>query len=188
MSTPNLNYAHFDQNGVFLRTFQADPSKLPPSALIETGQYQGNPRTIVIPPQPNHNPHTHNCLLTPTGWTLEENPPRFATPEEIAQYRYEVENKGVLVDLGELGTHSFDTSRENRSMWLAVQLQALSNPEFVQQWKTLGGDFLTLNASQILLVCGKVYGHVAACFAKEAELVGAGDILLHELGGAFNDV
>jgi hypothetical protein len=92
-----------------------------------------------------------------------------ATAEQIAAYRWQIENGGVTVLID--GTpHRFDTTRENRAMWLAVQLQAMANPSFSQPWKTLDGVFIHLTAAQILTVCTAVYGHVAACFGREAQL------------------
>ena len=115
------------------------------------------------------------------------NPPvALATPADIAAARWRVENGGVAVAVS-TGTHRFDTTRENRSMWLALQLQAQANPTLSQGWKTLDHGFVVLAAADILAVCAAVYAHVEACFAREAQLI-ANPPALADLTAAFSDL
>ena len=115
------------------------------------------------------------------------NPPQvLTTPADIAAERWRVENGGVVVAVS-TGTHRFDTTRENRSMWLALQLQAQANPALAQGWKTLDHGFVVLTAADILTVCAAVYAHVEACFAREAQLI-ANPPALADLNAAFSDL
>lgn len=112
------------------------------------------------------------------------NPPQvIATPADIAAHRWAVENGGVTVTLGG-AAHRFDTTRENRAMWLALRLEATANPALSQSWKTLDGVFVELSAADVLTVCAAVYAHVAASFAAEAALL-ANPPTLGDLPAAF---
>lgn len=114
-----------------------------------------------------------------TAW-MSEAP--VATLAQIAEHRWKVENGGVTVVI-EGTPHRFDTTRENRATWLAVQMQAMANPSFTQLWKTLDGEWLTLTAAQVLAVCAAISAHVATCFAAEA-LLAANPPPLADLPGA----
>lgn len=109
------------------------------------------------------------ALWNGADWRIAD--PVTASSDQIAARRYEVENGGVTVPVS-TGTYLFDTSRENRSMWLAVRLEATANPTLEQEWKPLGAShFVILTNADILAVCEAVYAHVAACFAHEKQLL-----------------
>ena len=113
---------------------------------------------------------------TPSPEAVEydiENPPvQLATAAEIAAYRWKVETGGVNITVS-TGTHRFDTTRENRVMWVALAGAAQANPALTQGWKTLDHGFVTLTAADIGAIYAAIFAHVAACFAKEAELLAA---------------
>jgi hypothetical protein len=115
------------------------------------------------------------------------NPPVVrATPADIAAHRYEIETGGILYTLPNgVGTHRFDTTRENRVMWLAMQGLATAHPGMTQAWKTLEGDFVTLTAADILAIVTAIFAHIAACFAIEAALLAAPPALA-DLPAAFS--
>jgi hypothetical protein len=132
----------------------------------EDGSYiirTGDGRTIGI-----------RSATTPSPQNVEHdiaNPPvTLATPADIAAFRYGVETGGVAVTVS-AGIHRFDTTRENRVMWLAMQGQAQANPGLVQGWKTLDEVFVPLTAADILVIVAAIFAHIAACFAKEAQLL-----------------
>lgn len=114
------------------------------------------------------------------------NPPIIlATPADIAAHRYEIETGGILYTLPNGGgIHRFDTTRENRVMWLAMQGLATAHPGLTQSWKTLEGDFVTLTATDILAIVAAIFAHIAACFAGEAALL-ANPPALADLPAAF---
>ena len=111
-------------------------------------------------------------------------PVPLATPADIAAHRYEVETGGILYTLAAGGTHRFDTTRENRVMWLAMQGRATAHPAMTQAWKTLDGQFVTLTAADILAIVAAIFAHIAACFALEAALLAAPPALA-DLPAAF---
>lgn len=99
------------------------------------------------------------------------NPPiRYATTSEIAAYRWKIETGGVNVTVS-TGTHKFDSSRENRVMWVALASIAQSNPSYVQSWKTLNSVFIQLTASDIITIYTTIFNHIALCFEIESELL-----------------
>lgn len=94
----------------------------------------------------------------------------YASPEQIAAYRYNIEVGGVDVEInGEV--HKFDSTRENRVMWVALAGIAQQNPNFTQNWKTLEGDFVVLTSTDIINIYNKIFNHISLSFSKEAELL-----------------
>lgn len=106
-------------------------------------------------------------------WYVAGDVPDFdaeATSDQIADYRWRAETGGVAVEVSS-GTHRFDTRRELEARWLGLEFAASQNPSMVQPWKTLDHGFVVLTAADILVVVAAVRAHIAACFAKEAELL-----------------
>jgi len=83
----------------------------------------------------------------------------------IAAKRYEVETGGVTLN-GVL----IPTDRETRRELTAVYVRAKADPSHTVRFK-MYGEFVTLNAEQIIAIGDAVYDHVQAAFDREAELL-----------------
>jgi hypothetical protein len=91
-------------------------------------------------------------------------------PAQLSAYaasvRYDKEVAGITVG----GVH-IDTDRESQGLIDRAYSAVQRNPSFTTRWKGANGTFgLVLNAASIIAVGDAVAAHVAACFAKEAEL------------------
>lgn len=129
-----------------------------------------------------------SAQVNPEGYELLPpalEPDQLATAADIAAHRYTREESGVVVSTSS-GQHLFDTSRENRSMWLAVQIAAQANPTLSQGWKTLDHGFVLLTNADILVVAAAVYAHVADCFRKESVLLAAPAFPRENVAEAFD--
>lgn len=100
----------------------------------------------------------------------------FAAPEPTAdllaayaaQRRFEVETGGITV-----GGQAVATDRASQAMVTGAYVEAQGNAAFTTQWKQPDGSFVLLTATQIIAIGQAVRGHVAGCFAAEAEVVAA---------------
>ena len=86
---------------------------------------------------------------------------------EIATARYEAEIAGVM---------GIKTDRESQSLLTAACLQAVIDPTYTLNWKTIDGTFVTMTAEQIKTVGSIVRLHVQGCFDEEARLCGLIDL------------
>jgi hypothetical protein len=117
------------------------------------------------------------------GWSYTESSPTFngnnwiqtwttsllpneQIKQQVSNKRYEVEVGGVTVS-----NNTYSTDRESQTKYVAVALDiSQSNTEtWTINWKTSDGQFVNLNANQMLTVISTVRQHVQACFDKEAE-------------------
>lgn len=83
----------------------------------------------------------------------------------VAERRYRAETAGVSVR----GLR-IDTDDRSKLLINGAALEALIDPAYSMQWKCQG-EFVQLDAGQILEVARAVRGHVQACFDREAELL-----------------
>lgn len=83
----------------------------------------------------------------------------------LAHKRWQVETGGITAN-----GMSIHTDRESQSMVTSAALAAQLDPEMTIRWKTAGGNFVTLDAAQIVGIATLVRLHVQGCFDHEADL------------------
>jgi hypothetical protein len=114
-----------------------------------------------------------SLFALPGHYRLEAKPVVEASPtpptkaelkEFAAELRWRREVGGVM-----MGDMTIAT--DDRSKALITGAEALSrlDPAYTQQWKTEGGVFITLDASQIQALALLIGHHVSNCFAMEAD-------------------
>jgi predicted glycosyltransferase len=91
-----------------------------------------------------------------------------ALKKQVATVRYNNEVKGITVS-GML----VDTGRDSQGLIAGACLAAVIDPEYLVNWKCVSGEFLPLNAQQIIGLATAVRAHVQACFNRENELLTA---------------
>lgn len=94
-------------------------------------------------------------------------------PAQLSAYaasvRYDKEVAGITIG----GVH-IDTDRDSQGLIDRAYSAVQRNPAFTVRWKAADGTFgQVLNAAAIIAVGDAVAAHVAACFAKEAEVADA---------------
>jgi len=85
--------------------------------------------------------------------------------KDLAAYRYQKETGGISIN----GFQMY-TDRDTQGKIQSAAIRAEKDPEFTVQWKTMDGNFITLDASTIIEIGNAVFDHVQACYAREAEL------------------
>lgn len=87
---------------------------------------------------------------------------------KIAEKRWEIEISGVT-DSNDI---TFATDRESQTKYIAIAVKLLSVDvsTWSIHWKTVNGNFVTLNASEMQNVINLVMNHVQTCFDKESDL------------------
>lgn len=91
--------------------------------------------------------------------TLEE--VKAIKKDEIANARYEAEIAGIS---------GIKTDRESQALLTGACLQAIIDPTYSLQWKTVDGTFVSLSAEEIKAVGATVREYVQTQFDEEARL------------------
>lgn len=89
-----------------------------------------------------------------------------AKKAEIAQARYEAEIAGVTIN-----GISIKTDRESQGLITGACLQAVIDPTYTLNWKTIDGSFVELTAEDIKAIGTTVRTHVQAQFDREKTLL-----------------
>lgn len=84
---------------------------------------------------------------------------------DLAHKRWQVETGGITAS----GV-AIQTDRASQSMVTSAALAAQLGPEMKIRWKTASGDFVALDAAQIVGIATLVRLHVQNCFGHEADL------------------
>lgn len=84
---------------------------------------------------------------------------------ELSSQRYAVEVGGVNY-LGK----KIQTDRQTRANWIAILIEAQSNPAYAVTWKTMDDSFAEYNAQQCIEAALTVSAHVQKCFVAEAQV------------------
>ena len=88
----------------------------------------------------------------------------------IASARYDEEMGGFTLP-AEQGGMSVRTDGRNRTLLVGAAMNALADPTYtVENWKTDGGEFITLDAQTIGILYAALQVFLAKCFQKEATL------------------
>ena len=95
----------------------------------------------------------------------ELNALRQANISYLAQYRYEVETRGIPIS-----GMSIATDDRSKMMLGNARLAAQANENFTASWKTQSG-FVQLTAGQIIGISDAVAAHVNKCFLVEANIL-----------------
>jgi len=90
---------------------------------------------------------------------------KIAKRDELANERWKAEVSGIEINGMQILT-DFNT----QSKITAAYLMAYTNPTYTINWKTLDG-FVTLNASQIMMIGNAIREHIQFQFDKEMELL-----------------
>lgn len=88
--------------------------------------------------------------------------------KQLSNKRWEVETGGCFID-----SNNFATDRESQTKYTAVAVaisQADPNTWSIN-WKTNDGNFLTLNAQQMMTIINMVMNHVQNSFNKEKDFI-----------------
>ena len=101
-----------------------------------------------------------NNWVAPYVPTLEEL--KEIKKAEIAAARYEAEIAGVI---------GIKTDRESQALLTAACLQAVIDPTYTLNWKTIDGSFVELTAEDIKAIGTTVRTHVQAQFDREKTLL-----------------
>lgn len=83
----------------------------------------------------------------------------------IAARRFEAEAAGITVNGVE-----FPTDRDSHGLVNGAALEAVIDPNYSCQWKTVEG-FVDLSAQEIVSLARAMRAHVQKCFDREAELL-----------------
>lgn len=95
-----------------------------------------------------------------------------------AAARWTKETSGIVV-----AGISVATDDRSKQMLMGARIAADQDPDFTTPWVAADGSIHPLTAGQVIAVSNAVLQHVAACFAKFAEvaqLIGAGTITARE--------
>lgn len=84
----------------------------------------------------------------------------------IAKERYTRETAGVVV-----AGISVLTDRDTQSKLTAAAVRAQRDNNYTVDWKGADGKFVSLTASEIIVVADGVDDYVQACYSREAELL-----------------
>ena len=112
-----------------------------------------------IPPSKETDVWNGSDWVEPILPTLEQL--RQAKKAEIAEARFNAETAGVS---------GIKTDRESQALLTGACLQAVIDPTYSLNWKTIDGSFITMTAEQIKTVGSIVRMHVQASFDEEARL------------------
>lgn len=85
--------------------------------------------------------------------------------DELAALRWQKEEAGTTA-----GGAPIPTDRITQAKLTAVYVRASSDPDYEVHWKSGPGEFVTLDATQIIAIGDAVTAHVQACFDREMEL------------------
>jgi len=90
------------------------------------------------------------------------------TLASIARRRFQAETAGITVN----GMKVY-TDRTTQMKLTAATLRAVRDTEYVVDWKTISGDFVTMNSQQIIALSDVVGDYVQECYTREGEIVAA---------------
>jgi hypothetical protein len=85
--------------------------------------------------------------------------------EKLAELRWQKETSGTTFAGMPLATDAVSQTK-----YIGAVVGAQMDPQGTMKWKTGNGQFVTLDAAQIVNVAMAVRAHVQACFDREAEL------------------
>lgn len=102
--------------------------------------------------------------VTPPGPTLAER--KAALLAELAERRWHVEAGGITLESGA----RIETDDRAKLLITGARAAAMADANFSTRWKCADGEWATLTADQVLAVYTAVFGHVAECFSREAEI------------------
>lgn len=84
----------------------------------------------------------------------------------LAERRWQAEIGGIALPDGT----RLDTDDRAKLLITGARAAALADPGFATRWKCAGGQWLELDSAQVLAAYAAIFGHVSACFAREAEI------------------
>ena len=112
-----------------------------------------------IPPSKETDVWNGSDWVAPYVPTLEE--VKALKKAEIASARYEAEIAGIS---------GIKTDRESQALLTGACLQAVIDPTYSFQWKTIDGTFVELTAEDVKAIGTMVRTHVQTQFNREKEL------------------
>lgn len=86
--------------------------------------------------------------------------------KELASRRWEAESAGTSIN--GITVHTDERTKSNIA---GAALAAILDENYTVKWKTSSGDFITLNAQEIIGIAQAIRSHVQACFDREAILL-----------------
>lgn len=85
--------------------------------------------------------------------------------DRLAERRWQVETSGLVWNGVGLATDD-----RSKLLLTGALARAEADPAYAVRWKTADGSWVQINAAMIAAAYDAVFAHVAACFAREADL------------------
>lgn len=145
--------------GFFPEDYQG---KLPDVPLIEVDDAEKERVFAMLPAYYDETDKTFKPWMPPPS-TLAELKERKRA--KIAAARYENETGGF-----DFNGVKIATDRGSQALLTAAVVTARFDPEFKTKWKCDNGQFVMLDAMQLLAIGDAVTAFIEGCFAREAEL------------------
>lgn len=109
---------------------------------------------------------TEECAARDAEMEAAESEAIAQIPAILAAHRYAAEIGGTNVFGVDVAT-----DRDTQAKLIAVRIMAVEDEDFTVRWKLAPGNFVTLDAPDIIQLANAVMAHVQACFEAESQIV-----------------